>query len=426
MSQKKEVGNSRSSSANASNGALSGLKVREIGNNVAVAYCCKLLADMGAEVIKVEDPATANLDRQEGSIWCDDREGGDVGCLFAYVNSNKLGVTLNLETELGKSILYDLVRDADILVEGNSPRKAKEMGLGYERLSQINNMLVVTSITPFGQTGPYREYKAYAINCSAAGGASKSIGELGREPLSVPLYQPHFQSGLMAAAATLGAILARDSIGRGQHIDIGETEVWLTHLAGYGLHGFVFYEQKVIRKGRTMAGLFPNGILECKDGEVSFSTNTGRQWKHFLEIVGDGEIPSWYSSNPVYTNTNFQELHRKYGDELRARLEPLLKRKTRDELMALGQEKHVALAPLRTIAEVLEDPHLNARGYFVEVDDPRLGRVKFPGPPFRLAKTPCRIERPAPVPGQHNEEVYCGRLSYSKKYLTELRRQGVI
>jgi len=413
-------------SGNPSQGALSGLKVIEIGNKIGAAYCCKLLADMGAEVVKVEDPATAEGDRQEGSIWSGDRPDENTGCLFAYLNTNKLGITLNLRTKSGKSILDHLVRDVDILVEGNSPQKAKEIGLDYGRLNRLNSRLVVTSITPFGQTGPYQEYNAYAINISGASSASKSIGELGREPLSVPLYQPHFQSGLMAATTTCGAILARELIGRGQHIDIGETEVWLTHLAGYGLHGFIFHEMKVVRKGRTMAGLFPNGILECKDGEVSFSTNTGRQWKHFLEIVGDGEMPDWYSSNPAYTETNFQQLHREYGDELRTRLEPLLMRKTRDELMKLGQEKHVALAPLRTISEVTSDSHLNARGYFTEVEDPQLGKVKFPGQPFRFSKTPMFIKYPAPTPGQHNEEIYCGRLSYSNEYLSQLKQEEVI
>jgi CoA:oxalate CoA-transferase len=423
----KEVGNGlRNRSGNPGQGALSGLKVIEIGNNVAAAYCCKLLADMGAEVVKVEDPATADVDRQEGSIWSDDKPDEESGCLFAYLNTNKLGITLNLKTESGRTVLDDLVRDADIMVEGNSPQKAREMGLDYEHLNQINSMLVVTSITPFGQTGPYQEYNAYALNISGASSASKSIGELGREPLSVPLYQHHFQSGLMAATTTCAAILARELIGRGQHIDIGEAEVWLTHLAGYGLHGFIFHEMKVVRKGRTMAGLFPNGILECKDGEVSFSTNTGRQWKHFLEIVGDGEIPDWYSSNPAYTETNFQQLHRKYGDELRILLEPLLMRKTRDELMELGQEKHVALAPLRTIGEVTRDSHLNARGYFTEVEDPQLGKVKLPGQPFRFSKTPISIKHPAPTPGQHNEEIYCGHLSYSKEFLNQLTREGVI
>jgi CoA:oxalate CoA-transferase len=426
MGQNKAGNESGRESGNPVQGALSGLKVLEIGSNIAVEYCCKLLGDMGAEVVKVEDPATAVLDRQEGSICSDEKEGEEPGCSFVYMNTNKLGTTLSLETEAGRSVLDDLVRDADILVEGNSPRRAGDLGLEYERLKQVNDMLVVTSITPFGKTGPYREYKAYTINISGASSASKTIGELGREPLSVPVYQPHFQSGLMAATATCGAVLARELIGRGQHIDIGESEVWLTHLAGYGLHGFIFYEMKVVRKARTMAGLFPNGILECKDGEVSFSTNTGRQWKHFLEIIGDGEIPEWYSSNPAFTETNFQQLHRTYGDELRAELEPLLMRKTRDELMELGKEKHVALAPLRTTGELLKDPHLNAREYFMEVDDPMLGKIKVPGPPFRFSKTPISINRPAPTPGQHNEEIYHGRLGYSEEYINQLRQEGII
>ncbi len=406
-------------------GALSSVKVIEIGNNVAVAYCCKLMADLGAEVVKVEDPRTGELDRQEGSIWSQEGPGKAGECLFAYVNSNKLGVTLNLDGGSGRGILSGLVQSADVLVEGNIPRKAEGLGLGYDSLSHANEKLVVTSITPFGQTGPYQEYKAYSLNISAAGGASKSIGELGREPLSVPLCQPHFQSGLMAATATLGAILARDSIGRGQHIDIGEAEVWLTHHAGMGLHGFVFHGLKVIRMGRRMGGLFPNGIIECKDGEVAFSANTGHQWKTFLEILGDGEIPAWYASEPKYQKTFFQELYRQFGDEIRPQLEELLKRKTKEELATLGREKHIALSPLQTMSEVVNDPHLNARGYFVEMKDPRLGRLKFPGPPYRFSKTPWQLDRPAPTLGQDNAHVY-GSMGYSEGDINRLKQEGTI
>ena len=169
MGQNKAGNESGRESGNPVQGALSGLKVLEIGSNIAVEYCCKLLGDMGAEVVKVEDPATAVLDRQEGSICSDEKEGEEPGCSFAYMNTNKLGTTLSLETEAGRSVLDDLVRDADILVEGNSPRRAGDLGLEYERLKQVNDMLVVTSITPFGKTGPYREYKAYTINISSGG-----------------------------------------------------------------------------------------------------------------------------------------------------------------------------------------------------------------------------------------------------------------
>jgi CoA:oxalate CoA-transferase len=401
---------------------LDGLRVIEIGNKISTAYCCKMLADQGAEVIKVEDPRTGDLDRQERILPGDEKPG----CLFAYVNCNKFGIGLNLEQPASPKILEDLIGQADILVEGFSPQTAKDLGIDYERLSRINPKLVGASITPFGQTGPYCEYNAYAINISAAAASSLCIGEPGRTPLPLPLSQVHFQSAAMAATAILGAILAREFTGRGQHIDISEAEVWMTHFTGHAVIAYVFHNRRRIRSGHKTQALFPNGIFHCKDGYISLITMRGEQWKAFLKILGEGEIPAWYASDDRFMKTSFREINLKYGDELEVLLEKWLTTKTKNEIFELGRENHVALAPVRNIREVLEDPHLNYRKYFVDVEDPRIGRIKYPQSALRFSKTPSVIHRPAPKLGQHNEEIYQGWLGYGKEYLDRLRRDGVI
>jgi len=398
------------------------LRVIEIGNKISTAYGCKLLADQGAEVIKIEHPCTGNADRQERILPGDQK----TGCVFAYVNCNKLGITLNLAHESAPKILRDLIQSADILVEGFSPQTAKDLGLDYGTLKQISPKLIVASITPFGQAGPYCEYNAYAINISAAGASSLCIGEPGRPPLPLPLSQVHFQSGAMAATSILGAVLARDFLARGQHIDISEAEVWITHFTGHAVIAYVFHNRRRIRSGHRTQALFPNGIFHCKDGYISLITIRGTQWKGFLKILGDGELPEWYASDSKFTSTSFRELNLKYGDEIEINLEKWLVQHTKDEIFELGRKNHVPIAPVRDIREVLEDHHLNDRNYFIEIEDPQFGKLKYPQGAIRFSKTPSRIDRPAPRLGEHNEEIYLNGLGYSKAFLSELHQSGVI
>ncbi|MEW6186701.1 MAG: CoA transferase [Thermodesulfobacteriota bacterium] len=400
---------------------LAGLKVLEIGNKISTAYCGKLLADQGAEVVKVEDPGTGNINREERLLPGE----GKGGSLFAYLNANKFGITLDLAQGAGKKVLEDLLMQADILVEGFTPLTAREFGVDYDRLSRNHPLLVAASITPFGQTGPYCEYQAYAINVSAAAASSLCIGEPGRTPLPLPLSQVHFQSGAMAATAVLGALLAREVTNRGQQIDISEAEVWITHFTGHAVIAFVFHNRRRIRSGHKTQALFPNGIFRCKDGYISLITMRGEQWKSFLKIVGEGRIPDWYESDERFMKTSFREINLKYGDELEVLLEKWLTTKTKEEIFELGRINHVALAPVRNVREVLEDPHLNFRDFFTDVEDPQLGRIKYPRSPLRFSKTPSVIHRPAPKLGEHNEEIYGEWLGYGKDYMEELRMEGI-
>lgn len=386
------------------------------------SYCTKLMADLGAEVIKIEPPGCGDEARQQGPFPQDiphpERSG-----LFLYLNTNKLSVTLNLETITGQQIFKKLLQESDVLVQDNSPQVMKNFSIDYTHLEQINSRHIMVSITPFGQSGPYRNYKGYAINTSAAGGMSNTIGLPTREPLAPPLSQSHFISGAVAAVATIVALLAREGTSQGQEIDISEVDVW-AFFTGMMIHYFVYEGRKRIRAGHRTPGFYPYTILPCKDGYISMIAVLGRQWKTFLKLVGGGETPDWYANDPRFVDRWVNSL--KYADELDAHFSPWLMERSMDEIFSLCQEKHIPFAPVRSIDKATNDPHFKGRGYFVEVEHPETGNIKYPGAPYKFSKTPWKVERPAPLLGEHNEEIYCRHLGYSKGELVQLRRTGVI
>ncbi len=402
--------------------ALTGLKVIEWASFIAGPYCGKLLADLGAEVIKVERP-DGDESRQRGP-FPDHVPHPEKSGLFLYLNANKLGVTLNPDTDTGKNILQDMIKTADILIEDHLPSEIEQLGLDYARLREINPGLIMVSITAFGQTGPYKDYKGYAINASALGGQSVCAGERGREPLTPPLCLGHYQSGTAGATAAMAALFGRDLTGHGQHVDISEAQVWATLHTGNQESSFIMHGMKRIRWGHRTPGVYPYTILPCKDGFISMIAIQGYQWKRFLELLGEGSVPEWYANEPRYQDR--RELSLKYADEMDSLLAPWLMSHTKKEIYDLCLEKRIPFAPVRNMEEVVNDEHLKVREYFVEYDHPAAGRLKYPGAPGKFTETPWSIEVPAPLLGQHNEDIYCGRLGYAKQELAELRIGGVI
>ncbi len=403
--------------------ALSGLKVVELADFIAGPYCGKFLADLGAEVLKIEKPGTGDEARERGPFpghVPDPEKSG----LFLYLNTNKLGVTLNIETATGQSILKKILKTTDILIEDHPPAQMEALGLDYASLQKVNPALIVVSITAFGQSGPYRDYKGYAINASALGGQTVCAGQMGREPLTPPLCLGHYQSGAVGATAAIGAVFARENSGKGQHVDVSEAQVWATLHTGNQESSFIMHGMKRMRWGHRTPGVYPYTILPCKDGFMSMIAIQGYQWKRFLEMLGDGQVPEWYSSDPRFQDR--REISLKYADEMDGRLAPWLNTHTKQEIYKLCLEKRVPFAPVRNMEEVVNDAHLKVREYFVEIDHPAAGKFKYPGAPGRLSETPWTVDSPAPLLGQHNEEIYCKRLGYSKEDLESLRTGGVI
>lgn len=403
--------------------ALTGLRILEYADFIAGPYCGKLLGDMGAEVVKIEKPNLGDDSRRHGPFPQDIPHPEKSG-LFLYLNANKLGITLNTESTTGVNILRELLRNADILIEDKPPAAKEQSSLSYTHLKKANPRVVVVSITAFGQSGPYKDYKGYAINCSGLGGQSVCAGEPGREPLTPPLSLGHYQSGAAGAAAAMAAVLAREMTGEGQHVDISEAQVWATLHTGNQESAFVMHGMKRMRWGHRTPGVYPYTILPCRDGYMSMIAIQGYQWKRFLELIGDGAVPDWYAGDPRFQDR--REISLKYANEMDALLAPWLTSHTKDEIHRLCLERRIPFCPVKNMKDVVNDEHLKVRKYFVDVQHPMAGVLKFPGAPGKLSETPWRIERPAPLLGQHNEEIYCHRLGYSREELTEMHRGGVI
>ena len=407
---------------------LSGLRVLELGEDVSAPYCGKLLADMGADVVKIErvggkQETPGDRSREYGPFLNDEPHPERSG-LYLYLNANKRGVTLNLETPTGREILAALLAQSDVLAHNLHPLEMDRLGLSYESLSRHNPGVIMASITPFGLTGPYRNYKAYDINLAAGSGICEGLGSPGREPLTFGTPQVGYFAGSAAASSIVIALLAQEDGGPGQHIDIAEIEAMAGVYNGPEALMAVYQWRVTRRTGHHALDFpYPNCILRCKDGYVFVGAPEGRQWRRLLEIMGN---PEWSQEQRFRDRT---AMNNQYADEVDGYVEEWLANYTKDELLALALEHRVPLAPVRGFDEVRNDPGLAAQ--FRPIPRADTGPVAYPGPPYLLDPYPVVGETPlqslpAPTLGQHNEGVYCNELGYTNEELVKLYQTGII
>jgi crotonobetainyl-CoA:carnitine CoA-transferase CaiB-like acyl-CoA transferase len=378
--------------------ALSGLRVLDLTHHIAGPYCTKLLADCGADVIKIEPPG-GEIGRRLGP-FANDEPGLERSGLFLSLNSGKRGVVLDLRSDSGRAAFESLARDADLVVESFRPGVLGRFGLSYERLAELNPRLVVLSISNFGQTGPYRDFEASDLTLYAIGAEIHSVGSPEREPLKQHGTSMLYQSGAIAAGAALAAVRAAERDGAGQWVDVAITE---THTAGVDrrsetLIGYQFTGRTTTRMG-GQGTLLPGGVYPCRDGYFEFDVQI-RDWSQVLAMLGEPEAlkdPRYF--DPATRNT--PEL----ADRFRAVVLEWLQDHTMVEAWEIGQASGVPCGPLFTIENLLADPHLRERDSWGHVEHPVLGRVTTPGPPFRLGASPWLGSRPAPLLGQHTEEI---------------------
>ena len=396
---------------------LSGVRVLEIGQMISAPYAAKLLADAGAEVTKLESPVVGDNARRYGP-WPDDIPHPERSGLFLYLNSNKQGITANLQTPTGRSILRRLAAECDVVIHNVPPTDLEQLGLDYDALAADNPGLVMASISPYGLSGPWRDYRAYDINLGAAGGINEGLGEPDREPLTFGTPEVGYFAGMAAASSVVMALLGRESHG-GQHIDIAEAETMA------GLYNgpealMAVYEWRVTRRTghHALDFPYPNCILRCKDGHVFVGSPEGRQWRRLLEIMG---MPEWSQEPRLRNRTTMNNL---YADEVDTYLEEWLADYTKAELLEIALEHRIPLAPVRTYEEVRNDPSL--ADLFIEINRDDTGPVAYPGVPYRLADTDTTLPVPAPTLGQHNPEILCGRLGFSPAELVKLHQTGII
>lgn len=386
---------------------------------VSAAYGAKLMADLGAEVIKVEEPRHGDAARRRGPF-----PGGvphpEKSGLFLYLNTNKRGITIDLTQPRGAGLLADLAAGADVLIHNFTPREMRARGLDYDRLARRSPRLVMLSITPFGLTGPHSEYHATDLTLWNAGGvAYLNGGGPGTDdlpPLKPFGLQAEFQGGLNAAVAGLAALLARARGGTGQHVSISIQEC----VAAILELTFEFWPYMGLIASRLgQKPIQPLDFFECRDGWIFLCCVEEHQWQTWVQLMGS---PEWASmelfENRLARAQNY--------DALKLFLDEWFRERSVDELYRAGQARRVPLAPVSTMTDLLASDHLKSRGFFAVIDHPAAGRVTAPGAPYHLALTPWQIRRPAPLLGQHNEEVFVEELKLTGDEVTRLRQAGVV
>jgi CoA:oxalate CoA-transferase len=394
-----------------------GVKVIEYGSLISAPFCAKILADMGAEVIKIEPPCCGD-DSRRMEPFMNDIPGLERSGPFQYLNMNKKGITLNPETATGRKILNQLLTDADAFIENNPPKRMKELKQDYAHVKQVNPRIVMTSVTPFGQTGPYKDYKSSElINAHMGGVGYDSVREvdISREPIKAPAHIFGFQAGLSAATATVAALFQQSVTGEGTYLDVSEQESIIQNMHSV----FRYYYNKQIVNRTDVLDRAPAHILPCKDGYIHHANMEESEWWRFVDLMGN---PEW-AKNELFADYT---LRSQYWDALKPLILDWTKDHTMDEIYRGSQERGSAIGALYTAKDMLSDRQMAARGFFIEADHPEIGKLQYPGVPYRFSGIPKEQPSAAPLLGQNNEEILCGRLGYTKKDLVKFSEAGVI
>ena len=395
--------------------ALEGVKVLDLTHHLSGPYCTKLLADFGAEVLKVERPG-GDPTRRVGPFLNDDIDP-EKSLVFAYLNTNKQSITLNLKSEKGISVLKSLIAESDVVVENFAPRVLASLGLGFEALKTVNPRIVLTSISNFGQTGPYRDYKAADIIEYAMGGLMYISGAYDREPLKHAFNQAQFKAGTDGASATLMAMYHQRLTGEGQHVDISIQEAVATGLRDV-VNNFT-YTGAVRRRQPNHSGDLSR-IRASSDGHLTPNPGIGAglNWGMMVDFMGIPELGDDKFNTPSARLFNAEELGQILDD--------YFIKQNKYERFYAAHEKRFIFGVVQSPEEVMADPQFEARNFFVDIDHSVLGTLKYPGAPFEMSGTPWEARSPAPTLGQHNQEVIGQRLGHTPEDLAQMRANAII
>ena len=381
-------------------GVLSGYRVLDLTDEKG-RLCSRLLADMGAEVILIEKPGA-----------------GSARSPFSWGNLGKRGITLNIEAEPGREIFKKLVKTTDVVIESYQPGYLEALGLSYPELGRLNPELIMASVTDFGQSGPYRDYKSCDLVASALGGQMYVCGEPETPPLKPFGNQAYYSASLFAAIGILLALWNRHTSGRGQHIDISIQECVAATLD----HVLVryFYEGVVAKRQGSLHWNSAFRIFPCRDGYILLSLF--QQWETLVEwLEAEG-----MADDLMDRKWRDRETRRQHLGHIIEVLERWTKTHTVAELVEKGQLMHFPWAKVTSIPELVDSPQLNERSFFVEAEHPQSGKkYKYPGAPCKLSRSPWQVGSRAPGLGEDNKVVY-GGLGLSEEQMEALAREGVI
>lgn len=394
--------------------------------------CGEILCELGAEIIKVEPPQ-GQESRNIGPYWHNEADPEKSLYWFAY-NRGKKGITLNIETADGQEIFKRLAREANFVIESFAPGYMDSLGLGYEVLHKVNQKLVMTAITPFGQMGPYKDYKASDIVVMALGGRLFIEGDLGYPPVNVSLPQSYLMAGAQATVATMVAYYHSELSGQGQYCDVSAQQSVAWYLGN--IIPLFELEQKVIKRAGAFrvglsGGVAQRQIWRCKDGFVAFIIIGGQAAKgsrlSLVEWINDEGMATEAFLSIDWDTFDMNALTQKLEDQIEKTIGEFFLTKTKAELHQKALEKNILLYPISTPKDLLDYPQLVARNYWANIEHPELGtNITYPGSFFKSSIASGVVQRRAPLIGEHNSEIYGNRLGFSDEDIVCLKNAGII
>lgn len=402
-----------------SDGALGGIRVVDLGEMVSAPYAAKLFADYGADVVKVEAPERGDRARGwgpfPGAVPDPERSG-----LFFFLNTNKRGVTCDVRDPRGRDLLDRLLEGADVLIENYLPPHMRALGLDYPSIAARHPNLVVVSVTPFGQTGPYAEWNGYDLNAfHLSGASSRYCGRMGEPPLEQGTFAADFYGAATAATWGLAALYGRDVAGGGQQVDVSCAEaIAATFTGGQNIGGAAQDGRFDKRTGVGMSLGAPATIMPCKDGHVWVLALEAAQWDGLARAMGN---PDWMAVD-IFQNMLSRAENR---DMIYPLIEEWTSEHTKMEIMNACQAEGCPVTAVFTIREAAEHEHIADRGGLVTLEHDELGSIRTLGAPFQLPECPGGPTTPAPLLGEHNHTVY-SELGLSRDQMTALERANVI
>jgi benzylsuccinate CoA-transferase BbsE subunit len=413
-----------SHSAVAERAALSGIRVLDLADN-AVAYASRLLADLGAEVIRVEPPHGGAL-RNAPPLAVTD--SGVASCAHAFWNANKKAITLELDCADGRRLFGDLVAKSDVVIETLVPGTLAGWGLGYEAMKERNPGIILVSVTPYGQTGPCAKSRATDLTLLAAGGLLSLGGYPEIGPVAVAGQQGHLAAAIFGAVATLKALLEREGTNHGQWLDVSGQEC-----IAFALEDAIpewYLSGSIRRRTGDQAREAGTGVYPCRDGYISMVAGrlgTAKAFKTLVQWIAESGTPG----GEELLDARWQDFKFRQSPEGIARFAEIFgafcASRSKQELYREGQARQIAIAPVNTVADIVADEQLRANDFFRSLHDEALDRdVTLPGPPYRLARTPATLHRAAPASGEHNRAIYIDELGLSEGDLRALTSAGVV
>ena len=390
---------------------LAGLKVIDLTSFLSGPFCTMLLGDMGAEVIKIEEPKAGDANRSSRPSIKGE------GAYFLYANRNKKSMTLNLREEEGRKILIQLAKDADVFVENFRPQVKKRLKIDYPILKEINPRLIYCSISGFGQTGPWAERPGFDQIAQGMSGLMSVTGFPEYGPTRVGVAIGDSVCGIFAAYGILTALMEREKSGQGQFLETSLLEGLISVL---GFQAAIYFAtgETPLPQGNDHAVNAPYGTYRTKDGYINIATATQKMWEILSQILGMGEL----TNDPRFRRNDGRVKNKK---ELRETMEKQLASKTSTEWVEILNQEGIPCGTINTIDQVFQDKQVLHQQMLMEIDHLTAGEIKMIGFPVKMERTPAHISLPPPVLGQHNREILKG-LNYSNEAIEDLKKRGII